>query len=70
MSLQPGQDHEGAQGNAQRAFSMPSEPYSVCQSITIVTSGRNMALTQEEISAFKTIQQAWSLASFIWSLAQ
>ena len=24
MSLQPGQDHEGAQGNAQRAFSMPS----------------------------------------------
>ena len=23
-SLQPGQDHEGAQGNAQRAFSMPS----------------------------------------------
>ena len=24
MSLQPGQDHEGAPGNAQRAFSMPS----------------------------------------------
>ena len=24
MSLQPGQDHEGAQGNAQRALSMPS----------------------------------------------
>ena len=24
MSLQPGQDHEGAQGNTQRAFSMPS----------------------------------------------
>ena len=24
MSLQPGQDHEGAQGNAQRAFSLPS----------------------------------------------
>ena len=24
MSLQPGQDHEGAQDNAQRAFSMPS----------------------------------------------
>ena len=30
MSLQPGQDHEGAQGNAQRAFSMSSGGVSGC----------------------------------------
>ena len=30
MSLQPGQDHEGAQGNTQRAFSMPSGGVSGC----------------------------------------
>ena len=54
------------------AFSMPSGglPFSVCQNIITVTSGRNMASTQEEINAFKTIQQVWSLAGFVWSLAQ
>ena len=30
MSLQPGQDHEGALGNAQRTFSMPSGGVSCC----------------------------------------
>ena len=45
-------------------------PHSVCLNVATIILGRNMASTQEETNAFKTIQWAWLLAGFIWSLAQ